>query len=248
MRYTFKRYILSLVTIGMVVVLVGCPVQKGMEKNQVDYASLFEQAMGSDGAEGESIAAALAEAYEANPDGFLSAMAQCPTQQIKASAALLVYGQSYGDLDAFAQDIQQRLNASTQSDLVLNAIIQAIDAYNTANPSGQQTDNAQPDPSQYDVEKLRCFATEHDYTSGADEEFFSLLADVYRKEPETLLKAVEGLSDNQIDYIARGIAYDIINHDQYEPCKTLDLDHPVIATVEAAIADKRNGDLSSFEH
>lgn len=57
---------------------------------------------------------------------------------------------------------------------------------------------------------------------------------------------MEGLDDGQLDYIARGIAYDIINHGSDTSGKEPDSGDPFIAMVETAIADKRNGDLNSF--
>ena len=59
--------------------------------------------------------------------GLLSAMAEYPAEDVELLAWLLVYGESYGDLDAFRQDIRQRL---AQDDQVLAAVEQAIDRYN----------------------------------------------------------------------------------------------------------------------
>ena len=54
-------------------------------------------------------------------------MAEYPAEDVELLAWLLVYGESYGDLDAFRQDIRQRL---AQDDPVLAAVEQAIDRYN----------------------------------------------------------------------------------------------------------------------
>ena len=52
--------------------------------------------------------------------------ANTPAEDVELLAGLLVYGKSYGDLDAFRQDIRQRL---AQDDPVLAAVEQAIDLY-----------------------------------------------------------------------------------------------------------------------
>ena len=226
--------------------LAGCgsrPAADGTVTAPTDYPALFQRAVNSDGAAAEDAANALAAAYDSDAAGLLSAMGQCTAEELDTAAQLLVYGKSYGDLDAFQQDIRQRL---AQDDPVLTAVQQAIDRYNAANSGSGQSGSAVDDPSLFNKETIRDFVTRHDYTSGPDESFFTLLADVYRQEPETLAAAVEGLDDSQLDYIARGIAYDIINHGNNTSGKAPDTEDPFIAMVEAAIADKRNGDLNSF--
>ena len=93
----------------------------------MDYPALFERARISDGAASEDVAIQLAKAYDSDAAGLLSAMAEYPAEDVELLAWLLVYGESYGDLDAFRQDIRQRL---AQDDPVLAAVEQAIDRYN----------------------------------------------------------------------------------------------------------------------
>lgn len=93
----------------------------------VDYPALFERARISDGAASEDVAIQLVKAYDSDAAGLLSAMAEYPAEDVELLAWLLVYGESYGDLDAFRQDIRQRL---AQDDPVLAAVEQAIDRYN----------------------------------------------------------------------------------------------------------------------
>ena len=76
------------------------PANTPADNTPVDYPALFERARISDGAASEDV---------------------------ETLAWLLVYGESYGDLDAFQQDIRQRL---AQDDPVLTAVEQAIDRYN----------------------------------------------------------------------------------------------------------------------
>ena len=85
------------------------PANTPADNTPVDYPALFERARNSDAA------------------GLLSAMAEYPAEDVELLAWLLVYGKSYGDLDAFRQDIRQRL---AQDDPVLAAVEQAIDRYN----------------------------------------------------------------------------------------------------------------------
>ena len=241
-----KKFFGILSVLLALALLAGCgsrPAADSTVTAPTDYPALFQRAVNSDGAAAEDAANALAAAYDSDTEGLLSAMGQCTAEELDTAAQLLVYGKSYGDLDAFQQDIRQRL---AQDDPVLTAVQQAIDRYNAANSGSGQSGSVVDDPSLFNKETIRDFVTRHDYTSGPDESFFTLLADVYRQEPETLAAAVEGLDDSQLDYIARGIAYDIINHGSDTSGKEPDSGDPFIAMVEAAIADKRNGDLNSF--
>lgn len=103
------------------------PANTPADNTPVDYPALFERARTSDGAASEDVANQLAKAYDSDAAGLLSAMAECPAEDVETLAWLLVYGESYGDLDAFRQDIRQRLE---QDDPVLAAVEQAIDRYN----------------------------------------------------------------------------------------------------------------------
>lgn len=103
------------------------PANTPADNTPVDYPALFERARISDGAASEDVANQLAKAYDSDAAGLLSAMAECPAEDVETLAWLLVYGKSYGDLDAFRQDIRQRL---AQDDPVLTAVEQAIDRYN----------------------------------------------------------------------------------------------------------------------
>lgn len=102
------------------------PANTPADSAPVDYPALFERARTSDGAASEDVAIQLAKAYDSDAAGLLSAMAECPAEDVELLAGLLVYGKSYGDLDVFRQDIRQRL---AQDDPVLTAVEQAIDLY-----------------------------------------------------------------------------------------------------------------------
>ena len=106
---------------------VDDPANTPADSAPVDYPALFERAKTSDGAASEDVANELAKAYDSDAAGLLSAMAECPAKDVETLAWLLVYGKSYGDLDAFRQDIRQWL---AQDDPVLAAVEQAIDRYN----------------------------------------------------------------------------------------------------------------------
>lgn len=102
------------------------PANTPADSAPVDYSALFERAKTSDGAASEDVANQLAKAYDSDAAGLLDAMAECPAEDVELLAGLLVYGKSYGDLDAFRQDIRQRL---AQNDPILAAVEQAIDLY-----------------------------------------------------------------------------------------------------------------------
>lgn len=240
-----KRGLILLLITMLAALLIGCGGQVAKDNTPVDYPTLFQRAADSDGAASETVASELAAAYDGDAEGLLSAMEQCSVEELEPVVMLLVYGKSYGDLDAFQKDIQKRL---PQDSAVLDAVLKAIDRYTATDSTGTQNSAIPDDPSQFDKEIIRNFVTSHDYSSGADEEFFAMVANVYRQEPDTLAEIVEGLDDSQKDYIARGVAYDIINHGNYTPGADLDTSNSFISMVEAAIADKSNGKLESFQN
>lgn len=126
-----KKIMLLVLTLT-VMFLVGCVAEEKIDTSSVktvqeatmtDYESLFEQATKSDGATSEYIASLLSDAYDRDPDGLLSAMKECPDEQIQVVVDFLVCEKSYGDLVSFEQDICQRLGAD---DPILTIIMQAI--------------------------------------------------------------------------------------------------------------------------
>lgn len=126
-----KKIMLLALTLT-VIFLVGCAAEKKADISSAEpiydsamtnYESLFEQATKSDGALSEYIASLLSDAYDRDPDGLLSAMKECPDEQIQVVVDALVYGRSYGDIVSFEQDIHQRLD---EDDPILTIIVQAI--------------------------------------------------------------------------------------------------------------------------
>ena len=82
------------------------PANTPADSAPVDYPALFERARISDGAASEDVAIQLVKAYDSDAAGLLSAMAEYPAEDVELLAWLLVYGESYGDLDAFQQGIE----------------------------------------------------------------------------------------------------------------------------------------------
>ena len=91
------------------------PANTPADSAPVDYPALFERARISDGAASEDVANQLVKAYDSDAAGLLSAMAEYPAEDVELLAWLLVYGKSYGDLDAFQQDIRQRAQIASRS-------------------------------------------------------------------------------------------------------------------------------------
>lgn len=215
---------------------------------QINYSELLSQAEFSDGAESERVAGELANAFDADPEGILSAMASCPENQLDIAVMLLVYGKSYDDFNAFEQSVLQR-KALSQDDAaksrVLDKILDEIMSFNDTESFEGLTDNTLTEPPMFQPDIIRSFIERHDYTSGADESFFGLMADVYRLEPELLEEIVCDMDSYKVDYIARGIAYDVIKHGNYTAKNAAPSENYFSALVEATIANN-NVDLSTF--
>ena len=113
--------------------------ESAAETGENAYAELLERAAAGDGAAAEAAADELAKAYDKNPAGLLLTMEHCAPELQKTAAQLLVYGKSYGDLNAFAQDVQ---GYTQHSGAAVAAILQAIGDYNRANAAPEAADSA----------------------------------------------------------------------------------------------------------
>lgn len=215
----------------------------------IDYSELFSLAAVSDGAISEQVGADLADAFDAQPEALLSAMADCPEEQLDSVVELLVYGKSYDDLDVLEQDILHRRSLLQGSDAeapVLDKILAEITRFqNEINSANGTEGSTPPEAPLFQPDTIRSFIERCDPSSGIDEPFFELMADVYLSAPELLADILQDMEPDTVNYVAKGIAYDIIKRGAHttEPADTAS--DPFSALVVSFIADS-NGNLAAL--
>ena len=92
--------------------LAGCGSQAADNGNDTPNNDAVTDSQ--DNAPADAPANQLAKAYDSDAAGLLSAMAEYPAEDVELLAWLLVYGESYGDLDAFRQEIRQQLHTASR--------------------------------------------------------------------------------------------------------------------------------------
>lgn len=215
----------------------------------VDFGELFSRAVVSDGAASEQVGADLADTFDAQPEALLSAMADCPGEQLDRVVELLVYGKSYDDLYVLEQDILHRRSLLQDGDAetpVLDKLLAEITRFlNEMYPENGTEDSTPPEAPLFQPDTIRSFIERCDPSSGIDEPFFELMADVYLSAPELLTDILQDMEPDTVNYVAKGIAYDIIKRGAHttEPVDTAS--DPLSALVASFIADS-NGDLSAL--
>lgn len=252
-----KKVILLVVLLIGGLLCVG-PLRTAQEKDRLDaipvskainYSELFSQAAVSDGAVSEQVGADLADAFNAQPEALLSAMANCPEEQLDSVVELLVYGKSYDDLDMLEQDISHRrslLPDGIAEAPVLDKILAEITRFqNEINSANRTEGSTPPEAPLFQPDTIRSFIERCDPSSGIDEPFFELMADVYLSAPELLADILQDMEPDTINYVAKGIAYDIIKRGAHitEPADTAS--DPFSALVASFIADS-NGNLAAL--
>ncbi len=70
------------------------------------YADLFCETLRTDGALSEQISVILGDRFDADPAGFIRALARAPQKQVDRVGYLLAYNADYGDLGAFRRKVE----------------------------------------------------------------------------------------------------------------------------------------------
>lgn len=247
-----KRIIKNLLVICLVVAITAsymAPVAAYADQktqSTTNYTDIFDQAMVSDGADSERIAIELADAYSNDAAGLISAMNERNSVEIETIAKLLAYGYLYEDFESFEASVNQQMRLATANTPALNAIIDAVATLKAAQ-NAQASSNTSPleDNAPFDPERIRYFIETHNYEDGADESFFTLLANAYCASPELFADTISSMDESIINYVSKAVAYDIIKNERtVETAVTAN--NSIISMVENAIADTSNGNLETF--
>lgn len=109
-------------------------VSSATDNNNTDdnnHDMLFEKALKSDGADSEAMAVQLADAFDKDAEGFIKSLTMFNTDEKTTIPQLLVYGESYGDLQVFEQKVEELKNSTDDADelSVLDRISEALISY-----------------------------------------------------------------------------------------------------------------------
>ena len=112
--------------------------------NNNNYHLLFEKALTGDGADNETVAAQLADEFDKDAEDFLNSLTALQADEKTTISQLLVYGESYGNLEVFEKKITSLRNSinDTSELSILDDISDALSSYrfySTEVPDGELT-------------------------------------------------------------------------------------------------------------
>jgi hypothetical protein len=222
-----------------------------------DYMELCDYALTTDTLEAESVAARLSDAFDADAYRLIKAMSNYAIGDIERLAYSLVYGKSYYDLYEFNSVVENMLISidNTAEIVVLEVIIESIDDFINLNYNLPIEDPDSIKTCPFNKKTILGFIERNEKSGNVDEEYFHVLGDAYRADPYSFAEMISVRSDDSIDFIARAVAYDCLNHNDYTISSSAhnfsnenadSLLIGIVNLIEAEIADSSNGNLSSF--
>jgi hypothetical protein len=260
----FKNFV-AVCLVTVLVALCSIPPVNASGSNeplpQPNYEELFNLAMTSDGAWSEAVAAELAEAFDNDAESLIDAMSVCDPAKAENVAKLLVYGKTYGDVDAFSAQLEEMLTAAETEDAesVLELILSIADdrqTRNTRDPSEPPPTYTPPSVPAFDKETLLLSIELNETTTGTDAEFFHLIGKAYRADPKLFAEIISDRSAESVAYLAKAIAYDCISSGDYaQETRATAVDNAitssnkvksVLSEIESAIGTESNGSLNVF--
>lgn len=173
-----------------------------------NYEGLFSLIGHTDGAGSEDLSYDLYQAFEANPDEFISAAASLSNDEMKAMVELLVYFAGYIDLDDFRDKVvsceNTNLNAAEKG--VVDEILYEIDAQMNETVSVEPAEEL-PEVPKYNPYFLEKLVSSHVASNNfEDEEFFETLSNVYIADPATFSAVLEDAPATAQDALISGVA------------------------------------------
>lgn len=259
MKHNTNRFF-SIILAAIMVVCCVVPMASALAVDDTystpNYASLFSQALTSDGAESELVASELADAFDSNAENLIDAIAEYTTDEdeIDTITYLLSYGQAYRNFTNFELEIKQLQNSAVDDDaIVLESILNAINLFHYYDSIQLPDDSYIAEGNAFDPDTILNFIQINEESGNVDEEFFHVIGSAYRADPELFASTISQLNNSSVNYIARAVAYDCINHSDYTSTQSLlsidtsqDTEDNIISIIEAEIANTSNGTLASF--
>lgn len=178
--------------------------------NNNNYHLLFEKALTGDGADNETVAAQLADEFDKDAEDFLNSLTALQADEKTTISQLLVYGESYGNLEVFEKKITSLRNSinDTSELSILDDISDALSSYrfySTEVPDGELTKS---EYNVFDPDIIKGFIDDNILTRNVDEELYHTLGNAYRMDTGLFIRTISDYDPEIIDYIAEAVAYD----------------------------------------
>lgn len=209
----------------------------------LDFNDVFSALGTSDGAESEQVASELVSLFDLDSEGFICEVSLLSEDKIEEAANLLVYGKSYFDLDEFSTEIDAlatRKEWSEKERLVLTKIKDEISYliwFNSVDLSdGTYIEHA---PA-FDKDTILNFIDLNSKSKNVDEEFFSILGQAYRADPEYFSEVVSSLPAGKIETVVNAVAYDCVKT-QNTDIQYFQTNNALIDRIVSRIKEYNNG-------
>lgn len=175
-----------------------------------NYELLFEKALESDGADNETIAAQLADAFNKDSERFVNSLTVFKSDNKTTISQLLVYGESYGSLEVFEEKIGELKNSTddTAKLSVLDSISEALNSYQFYSTQVPDGELAKSEYNVFDPDIIKGFIDGNILNGNIDEELYHTLGNAYRMDASLFVKTISDYTPEVIDYIAEVVAYD----------------------------------------
>ena len=252
-----KQYVKKLLLLVFSAILLLGTLSPANAAAEVDYDDLFDRSLHADGAFAEAACAELAQAYQDNAQGLISALALCGTEDLAKHADHLVYGMMYGDLSAFRAGITEMASSSDSSayTAVLQAILDALDRFDENRAGGDgDAPPPPPDDTPFDAKTILGFIDQNEKSGNVDEKYFHILGEAFRSAPQAFMEMLRGRSDASLEKIAKAVVYDCLNHssvrrmsDVIRDTALAEKDSRVYNILFSAFRDPANAGLTAFD-
>lgn len=236
--------------------IISCISSEGVSAANVsqaeNYSTLFSDALKTDGADSEMIASQLARAFDNDAKNLVCQLSLLTDNDKKEVARLVVYGESYQNLDVFSVEVENlRGEFSDESALAVCDYLLDAAALLKSNCSDKLKDAESIRSEAFDTETILSFINQNLENGCVDEEFFHVLGNAYRADPELFVSMIGGFDQDTINYIAKAVAYDCINHSNrsatYDCSSIQGNKGAILRLFEEEIANDNNNSLLIFE-
>ena len=203
-----------------------------VEAEPIDYSALFSRVDTADGIFADMLASELADAFEADPKGFLDALIDEPESRQEGASFLLVYDLHYDDNMELESDICELRDTNPEYSKILDKIITDLEDFR----ANTEVSNAGTAPifgqTPFDPETIRGFIDGNLELRNTDEGFYQTIANAYMMSPALFARTVADLSEKDIAYLGKAISYSLSRSKRTPLLATLDkLDPGYVANI-----------------
>ena len=250
MRQLLKKILAFNLGIAIMICCMGAG-YAASTTSTTDYQSLFEEATSSDGAYADMIADKLGSAFNDDPIAFIKALSTKTDGQIESVAGLVVYSLYFDGFEAFKEKVNNLKDSNCSDDdlKVIDAIQNYIDKLDNHPTSDEHVEPIEA--AAFNPEVIHGIIELNLSIGTVDEEFFNILGQSYRKDPVLFAETISEFSTEEINYIAKAVAYDCINTGSTDIDSNTDSSSRkdesfALTIIQRELEDKRNGNIDVF--